>query len=302
MFHVYGLNAVLGSVLCRGACLLLADYVDPVGTLDLVARHGVTVVPVTPAVFPHWLEVPDVGERLGGVRVILSGSAPLDRRIIEQVTARTGIPVHQGYGLTEAAPVVTSTLASTSPVNGSLGAALPGVEVRLVDDHGRAPEPGDPGAILVRGANLFSGYWPDGADGPDADGWWPTGDVGFLDEGGDLFLVERADEVIAVAGFSVYPFEVEAVIGEVPGVQEAAVIGVPDDAGRPTVVAYVRAPGADPQAVAEAVRERCETALAGFKRPTRVEVVDDLPTTLTGRVRKGTLRLLDRRKALGLLE
>ncbi len=302
LFHVYGLNAVLGSVLRHGATLVLVDHFDPRGTLDVVAERGVTVVPVAPAVFPHWLALDDLATAMAGVRLVASGSAPLARAVLEEFTSRTGVPVHQGYGLTEAAPVVTSTLASAEPGPGSLGSALPGVGLRLVDDHGLEPEAGDPGEVEVRGANLFSGYWPDGADAPGPEGWWATGDVGYLDDGGDLFLVDRAAEVVLVAGFSVYPREVEAVIGQVPGVLEAAVIGVPDEATGHSVVAYVRAPDAEAAAVVEAVRARCDEALAAFKRPTRVEVVDELPTTLAGRVRKGELRQLERRRALGLLE
>ncbi len=302
LFHVYGLNAVLGSVLRHGATLVLVDHFDPRGTLAVVAEHAVTVVPVAPAVFPHWLALADLESPMSGVRLVASGSAPLARTLMEQFTARTGVPVHQGYGLTEAAPVVTSTLALSRTVPGSLGRAVPGVGLRLVDDHGLEPESGDPGEIQVRGANLFSGYWPDGADSPRPDGWWATGDVGYLDDDGDLFLVDRAAEVVVVAGFRVYPREVEAVIGQVPEVEEAAVIGVPDDATGHAVVAYVRAPGADVAAVAEAVRACCDRSLAGFKRPTRIEVVDELPTTLAGRVRKGELRQLERRRALGLLE
>jgi long-chain acyl-CoA synthetase len=302
MFHVYGLNAVLGSVLRHRATLVLVDRFDPRGTLEVVAHHGVTVVPVAPAVFPHWLAVEDLPSWLTTVRLVASGSAPLARSVIEEFTARTGIPVHQGYGLTEAAPVVTSTLASSEPVAGSLGAALPGVGVRLVDDRGRQPESGDPGEIQVRGRNLFSGYWPDGAGGPGADGWWSTGDVGLLDEGGDLFLVDRTSEVVVVAGFTVYPHEVEAVIGDVPGVEAVAVIGVPDETTGQAVVAYVRVAGPDADAVADAVRDRCRTALAAFKRPVRVEVVDEIPLTLAGRVRKGALRQLERRRGLGILE
>ena len=306
LFHVYGLNAVLGGVLRQGATLVLAERFDPRGTLEVVAEHGVTVVPVAPAVFPQWLARDDLRDAFASVRLVLSGSAPLSRSVIEEFTARTGVPVHQGYGLTEAAPVVTSTLASSGGP-GSLGAALPGVGLRLVDDQGLEPEPGDPGEIQVRGSNLFSGYWPDGSDGPGADGWWPTGDVGYVDDAGDLHLVDRASEVVVVAGFRVYPHEVEAVIGQVPGVEEVAVIGVPDDTTGHTVVAYVRVAGLDPDRtqpaeVADAVRERCAVALAGFKRPARVEVVDELPTTLAGRVRKGELRQLERRRALGILE
>jgi long-chain acyl-CoA synthetase len=301
LFHVYGLNAVLGSVLRHGATLVLVDHFDPLGTLDVIAAHGVTVVPVAPAVFPHWLGVDDVATLMAGVRMVASGSAPLTRAVMEEFTSRTGVPVHQGYGLTEAAPVVTSTLASAEVAAGSLGSALPGVGLRLVDDHGLEPEPGDTGEVEIRGANLFSGYWPDGADAPGPEGWWATGDVGYLDDG-DLFLVDRAAEVVVVAGFSVYPREVEAVISQVPGVLEAAVIGVPDDATGHSVVAYVRAPDAEAPTVVEAVRVRCGEALAAFKRPIRVEVVDELPTTLAGRVRKGELRQLERRRALGLLE
>src|SRR5690606_15840597 len=129
-------------------------------------------------------------------------------------------PVHQGYGLTEAAPVVTTTLRSEKAQVGSVGAALPGIELRLVDETYREIETEDPGQIEIRGPNLFSGYWPDGADGPDEDGWWPTGDVGFLDQAGDLFLVDRVKELIIVSGFNVYPSEVEDVLREVEGVTE----------------------------------------------------------------------------------
>ena len=174
---------------------------------------------------------------------MLSGSAPLSPELIEEFTGLTGIPIHQGYGLTEASPVVTSTLVSEELQNGSVGAALPGVEIRLVDEFGEAPEGEDPGEISIRGANLFSGYWPDGSDGPDAEGWWSTGDVGFLDPSGDLFLVDRLKELVIVSGFNVYPVEVEEVIREVDGVTEAAVIGVDDEHQGEAVVAYVVAPG-----------------------------------------------------------
>ena len=230
LFHVYGLNAVLGQVLRQRARLVLVDGFDMEESLALIEDEAVTVLPVAPPVFAYWQAVHDLGDRLRGVRLVLSGSAPLSTALVDAFTARTGIPVHQGYGLTEAAPVVTSTLQSAHPKPGSVGAALPGVEIRLVDDAGRTPEGGDAGEIHLRGANLFSGWWPDGADGPDADGWYATGDVGFLDGDGDLFLVDRLKELVIVSGFNVYPVEVEDVVTEVDGVAEAAVIGTPDAA------------------------------------------------------------------------
>jgi long-chain acyl-CoA synthetase len=302
MFHVYGLNAVLGGVLRHRARLVLVDRFEPQGTLDLIDDEACSVVPVAPPVFAHWLPQEHLTDRLGSVRLMLSGSAPLSPDLVERFTTETSIPVHQGYGLTEAAPVVTSTLCSDRLQTGSVGSALPGIEVRLLDDLGHEPEGEDPGEIWLRGANLFSGYWPDGSGGPDDDGWWATGDVGFLDASGDLFLVDRVKELIIVSGFNVYPSEVEDVVREVPGVQDAAVIGVEDEMTGEAVVAYVRAAGADPEAVAEACRRHCESRLARFKWPSRIEVVDELPLTITGKVQKGRLRGIERRRALGLLE
>ena len=211
----------------------------------------------------------------------------------------------RGYGLTEAAPVVTSTLCSRTPKPGSVGAALPGIELRLVDEAGHAPDGADPGEILVRGANLFSGYWPDGTDGPDADGWYATGDVGFLDADGDLFLVDRLKELVIVSGFNVYPVEVEDVVTEVEGVAEAAVIGTPDPRTGEAVVAYVKArPGTTHSAeeLETLVREHCAVRLARFKQPTEVHVVAELPHTGTGKVAKGRLRERRQRRTQGLLE
>jgi long-chain acyl-CoA synthetase len=302
LFHVYGLNAVLGGVARHGCRLVIAERFEPEATLDLVAAEGCTVVPVAPPVFTYWKGVPGLRERLASVRLILSGSAPLAASVIEEFGEATGIAVHQGYGLTEAAPVVTSTLCSDDLQHGSVGAALPGIELRLVDDRGHPPEGEDPGEIQVKGANLFSGYWPDGSGGPDPDGWWSTGDVGFLDGSGDLFLVDRVKELVIVSGFNVYPIEVEDVIREVDGVADVAVIGTEDAQTGEAVVAYVLAPGADAATVEAAVRARCDERLAGFKRPSRVEIVDELPLTVTGKVQKGRLRGLERRRALGLLE
>ncbi|MCW2735788.1 AMP-binding protein [Nocardioides sp.] len=301
LFHVYGLNAVLGGVLRHRARLLLVEQFDPQAVLDLIDDEACSVVPIAPPVFAHWLPDQHLKERLGPVRLVLSGSAPLEPAVVEEFTAITGIPVHQGYGLTEASPVVTSTLCSRRNQPGSVGAALPGIELRLVDETYHVIEGEDPGEIEVRGANLFSGYWPLGVDGPDADGWYGTGDVGFLDASGDLFLVDRVKELVIVSGFNVYPSEVEDVIREVEGVTEVAVIGAPDAETGESVVAYVVAPGTERAAVDAAVREHASSRLARFKQPTRVEVVDALPLTVTGKVQKGRLRGIERRRVDGLL-
>jgi len=304
MFHVYGLNAVLGQVLRQQATLVVVDGFDAEGSLDDIARFGVTVVPVAPPVLAYWRDVDGLRQRLAGVRVLMSGSAPLSPELVAEVVESTGLAVHQGYGLTEAAPVVTSTLCSREVKPGSVGAALPGVKIRLVDETGGTPEHGDSGEILVAGDNLFDGYWPDRDDGP-TDGWLATGDVGYLDQDGDLFLVDRLKELIIVSGFNVYPSEVEDLVREVDGVLDAVVIGVPDQRTGEAVVAYVRTDRAGEAAWAELaddVQKACARGLARFKQPSRVEVVDTLPYTVTGKVARGRLRATVRRQNLGLLE
>jgi long-chain acyl-CoA synthetase len=308
LFHVYGLNAVLGQVLRRRARLVLVDGFDPEDALAVIEDEAVSVLPVAPPVFAHWRAVPDLRERLSGVRLVLSGSAPLSRELVEAFSAATGLDVHQGYGLTEAAPVVTSTLCSTRPAAdlaraGSVGSAVPGVEVRLADEAGHPPEGGDLGEILVRGDNLFTGWWPDGAGGPDAEGWYATGDVGLLDPEGDLYLIDRLKELVIVSGFNVYPTEVEDGVDEVDGVAESAVIGAEHPRTGEMVIAYVR-PGddVDPEELAERVRAHCAVRLARFKQPSEVHVVAELPRTGTGKVAKGRLRSRRRQAHAGLLE
>jgi long-chain acyl-CoA synthetase len=304
LFHVYGLNAVLGLVVRTHATLVVSEGFDPEGSLNDIERYGVTVVPVAPPALAQWRTVERLSSRLAGVRTVLSGSAPLPPDVMVEFAERSGVAVHQGYGLTEAAPVVTSTLCSREVKPGSVGSALPGVSLRLVDESGQ-PAPGeDPGEILVSGDNLFSGYWPD-ADGGPVDGWFATGDVGFIDQDGDLFLVDRVKELVVVSGFNVYPTEVEEVLADVDGVVEAAVVGVPDDRTGEAVVAYLRVDAIDDEQARDIearARSACEHRLARFKQPSRIEVVETLPHTVTGKVAKGRLRATVRRGRLGLLE
>ena len=305
LFHVYGLNAVLGQVVRHHATLVVADSFDPLGSLDDIERHRATVVPVAPPVLAHWRTVGNLAHRLSGVRTLMSGSAPLAAELVTEL-GEAGVTVHQGYGLTEAAPVVTSTLCGGGrpPKPGSVGSALPGVSIRLVDESGEPPAGEDPGEILVAGDNLFDGYWPDASDGP-VDGWFRTGDVGFLDADGDLFLVDRVKELIIVSGFNVYPTEIEEVLNEVDGVVESAVVGVADEQTGEAVVAYVRAALTDQQDtrdLEERIRSACDQRLARFKQPSRLEIVEELPHTVTGKVAKGRLRSTLRRERLGILE
>lgn len=311
LFHVYGLNAMLGQVLAHGARLVLVERFDADETLAVVEDEQVTNLPVVPAVIAAWAGRHDLAERLRSVRLAVSGAAPLEPELAALFTDQTGVRLEQGYGLTECAPVVTSTLVAAAPRSrsrspaverSSVGGPLPGVTLRIVDSGGNVLEPGDVGEVCVRGDNLFSGYWPDRHDGPDAEGWWRTGDLGLLDPDGHLELVDRLRELVIVSGFNVYPFEVEEVISEVPGVAGAAVIGVADpDTGEAVVAYIVLSPDAGNAGdVADSVRSHCAERLARFKRPRTVNVVSGLPYSATGKVAKGRLRAQARRELLGM--
>ena len=285
---------------------MLVEHFDPAETLELIVRHGVTTVPAVPAMYVRWAAEPDLRAAFAGVRLATSGAAPLPPATL-LTFAEAGITIFEGYGLTEAAPVLTSTLVGGRPKPGSVGRPVPGVEVRLREATGIEAEPepdgdagpgevdvvgpgGGPGEIVVRGPNLFSGYWPDGADGPDPGGWWATADVAYADDEGDLHLVDRRTELIIVSGFNVYPAEVEAVLAAHPAVAEAAVLGRRDAArGDESVLAYVvPAEGAAPteaELLAWAAR-----SLARFKLPSMVVLVPELPHSATGKVSKARLR------------
>ncbi|MFE9693912.1 AMP-binding protein [Micromonospora sp. NPDC005806] len=311
LFHAYGLNSGLGAVVHHGATGVLVDELGPTGALDEIARYRVSVLVGVPSMFLTWADADDAGAAaLASVRVAVCGAAPLPPPVAARFTEVTGHPVHVGYGLTETAPVLTSTLVDGEPKPGSVGRPLPGVELRLVGADGTelwrdgvpaAEEDADeldlsddasgtdPGQIVVRGDNLFAGYWPDGRGGPDADGWWATGDVAYADEDGDLYLVDRLGELILVNGFNVYPHEVELVLQAHPGVAESAVLGVPHQRTGETVRAYVvRAAGST--VTGEELLGHCARNLARFKCPTAVEFVDSLPYSAIGKVRKTELR------------
>lgn len=313
MFHIYGLNAVLGYAVNAGARVVMVDGFDPAGLLETIRSEGITNVPVAPPVIAAWAGRDDVRDALRDVRVIVSGASTLDPDLAAAFAESSGQVVEQGYGMTEASPVIAATLAGERPVDappkaGSVGRPLPGIGVRIVDADGRDLGVGDLGQLLIKGDNLFSGYWPPspasgrGQDGPDEDGWYATGDLCFVDDDGDLTVVDRLRELVIVSGFNVYPSEVEDVIAEVEGVAQVAVVGVPDEETGEAVVAFVvhKDGVTDGAALAAEIAEHCRTRLARFKHPSRIDVVEGLPHSATGKVAKGRLRALARSSALNL--
>jgi long-chain acyl-CoA synthetase len=307
LFHVFGLAAGLLQVCWAGATVVLTERFDPAYVAKVLVRERVSGMAGVPSMFRALLELPPAELRAatGGLRHCTSGGAPLPPQWLDEFRTVTGLPIYEGYGLTEAGPVLTMNAIGSPPKPGSVGRALPGVELRLVDREGRpievvaAPDPEDidedisdpahdTGLVAARGPNLFSGYWPDGAGGPDADGWFRTADVGFLDHEGDLHLVDRSSDLVIVNGFNVYPREVETVLAELPAVAEAAVVGVPDEnTGEAVKAVLVRAAGA--QLTEEEVLAHCTERLARFKVPSVIEFTDALPRTPTGKVARRQL-------------
>jgi long-chain acyl-CoA synthetase len=317
LFHVYGLNAGFGLVAAAGACAVLEETFDPRASLALMAEEGVTAVPGAPPMYQAWLAAADAGNRddpthpdaelrrgFAAMRMASSGAAPLPQEVWTAMRDRAAVTVWEGYGLTEAAPVVASTLATGRSKPDCIGGPLPGVEVSLRDtaasdssgENSGAPDADHdmeegPGEIWVRGPNLFSGYWPDGADAPDADGWLGTGDLAYRDADGDLHLVDRRSDLILVSGFNVYPAEVERVLDTHPAVAESAVIGVPDArTGAAVRAVVVLEPGA--AVTFEELSAFAAGSLARYKVPVSVNFLASLPHSLTGKVSRARLREL----------
>lgn len=289
MFHVYGLNTVLGLAMAVGATCILVDRFDPVESLQVIASESVTTVAGAPGMYQAWCATPGLREAMATVRLLSSGGSPLPVRVFTEFAELSGLEIFEGYGMTETAPVVATTLVSGVPKAGSVGRPLPGLDIRLVDESGVEVDDGDPGEVWVRGASVFLGYWPGAIGGPDSDGWFRSGDVAYADEDGDLHVVDRRREVILVNGFNVYPREIELAIDELDGVAEAAVVGVPDDTTGEAVSALVVA-RRGVELTPEQIAAHCATRLARFKCPTTIRVVDALPHSVTGKVAKGRLR------------
>ncbi|HZQ57681.1 MAG TPA: AMP-binding protein [Acidimicrobiales bacterium] len=283
LFHIFGLNVVLLLTLRAGGAVALAAHFDPGAPLP----PGVTVVAGVPAMWRDWLAAQAEG-RFSGVRLALSGAAALGADTSAAWRAR-GLVVHEGYGLTEAGPTVTSS-AGEAVRDGSIGVPLPGVEVRLVGADGDDVLAGDEGEVWVRGPNVFAGYWGDEGATRAAlapEGWLRTGDIAVADADGWLYLVDRAKDVVNVSGFKVYPAEVEDVLAEHPSVADAAVVGAPHPHSGETVTAFVVARG--PLTAEELIRF-CAARLARYKCPTAVTFVDALPQGVAGKVLRRQLR------------
>ncbi|WP_030918239.1 AMP-binding protein [Streptomyces sp. NRRL B-24720] len=298
LFHITGMVCQLAACLTNAGTLVLAYRFHPGVVLDAFAEHrpAYTVGPST--AFMALAAHPDVTrEHFASFQVISSGGAPLPPALVEKFRAGFGPYIRNGYGLTECtapcASVPPEREAPVDPVSGTLSVGVPGPDtiVRILDENGDEVPFGEQGEIAVRGPQVVSGYWrlPDASAAAFPDGELRTGDIGFMDRDGWLYVVDRKKDMINASGFKVWPREVEDVLYTHPAVREAAVVGVPDAYRGETVRAYV---SLRPGAVVEPgeLGSYCKERLAAYKYPREVEILPELPKTASGKILRRELR------------
>ncbi len=297
-FHTFGYKAGILACLMTGATMVPEPVFDVEVVLQRLSDEQISVLPGPPTIFQSIIDHPrrDAFD-LSSLRLVVTGAAVVPVELVERLWSDVGIEtVLTAYGLTEATGTVTMCRRGDSAevISATSGRAIPDVEVRIIDGDGADVPEGEAGEIVVRGYNVMSGYFDDPeatAAAIDVDGWLHTGDVGFLDEAGNLAITDRLKDMYVSGGFNVYPAEVEAVLRRHPGVAQVAVIGVADHRmGEVGLAVVVPTADADTASVIEGLPAFAKDRLANFKVPRRVELIDSLPTNASGKVLKRELR------------
>ncbi|MCW3990214.1 MAG: AMP-binding protein [Candidatus Bathyarchaeota archaeon] len=290
-FHSYGMTVALNETVQYGCTLVLVPEPGPDAIMKAIQDHHATHLPTIPRFIQEILDHPDLpGRDLTSLTSIVSGGAPIEPGLVERFEELTGATIYQGYGLTEAGPSTHCTPIEGSPNRRTVGLPFPDTEARVVDLQLGEIElgPEEKGELLVRGPQIMKGYWKD----PEAtarvlkDGWLHTGDIVEKDEGGFLYIVGRKLDRIVAAGHTVWPSEVEEVLGAHPGVERVVAIGVPDPLRCATdVEAFVMLrTGVEPEGIEEELLDLCARSLDYFKVPAKITVVASLPLTALGKV------------------
>lgn len=291
--HIYGLAVVMLGTMWRGGTLVVLEKFDAGQALATIESERVTLVPAVPAMYQFMLMELDRNKYdLSSVRICLSGAAALPTDLIARIEERFGAVLVEGYGMTESSCIATVNPPDGVRKPGSVGPAVKNVAVEVLADNGQVLPPGEKniGQVALKGPNVMRGYYkrPEATQECFSDGWFLTGDLGYKDEDGYLYLVGRQKELIIRGGQNIYPREVEEVILRMPEVAEAAVIGVPDRfMGERVKAVVVPRPGAG--LTEEQVKEFCAARLAEYKVPRLVEFLAQLPRNSTGKVLKRLL-------------
>jgi long-chain acyl-CoA synthetase len=291
LFHAYGATVLLLEPLSVGATVVVEPRFIPDAILRAIAHHRVTLFAGVPSMYAVLAATPRPDLDFSAWRLCISGGAPLPVAVAEAFEAKYGLPIYEGYGPTECAPVLTVNPPFGTRKLGSVGPAIPRVELRVVDDRGEPLPPGEVGEIVARGPNVMQGYLNRPAETAEAlrGGWYHTGDLGRVDDDGYYYIVDRKTDLILVGGLNVYPREVELVLEGHPAVAEAAVIGVSDPIRGEAPKAFVIPKDGHAVTIQELL-QWCRQRLANYKVPRSIVLVPDLPRTVTGKILKTAIR------------
>jgi long-chain acyl-CoA synthetase len=293
LYHVFALTVnCLGGIRLGSLNVLIANPRDIAGFVKELSRYRFNVIPGVNTLYNALAENPDFQKLdFSSLRISNGGGMAVQRAVAEKWLKLTGVPIIEGYGLSETSPVATCNPIQSREYNGTIGLPFPNTEIAILDDAGQPVPLGQAGEIAIRGPQVMAGYWnrPDEtAKVMTPDGFFKSGDIGIMDERGYTRIVDRKKDMIIVSGFNVYPNEVEGVVAMHPGVLECAAVGVPDaKSGEAVKVFVVRR---DPSLTEAALAEYCKQQLTGYKKPKFIEFRDQLPKTNVGKILRRELR------------
>ena len=292
-FHVYGMTTVLLLSILDISTMILLPKFDIETTLKAIHKQKPTLFPGAPTIYIGLINHPDIKKyNLSSINACLSGSAPLPIEVQERFEEITGGKLVEGYGLSETSPVTTANFIWGGPrVKGSIGVPFPDTDVAILSlDTGEPLEPNEIGEIVIKGPQVMKGYWnqPEETEKTFKDGWLLTGDLGYMDEQGFFYIVDRKKDVIIAGGFNIYPREIEDVLYEHEAVQEVVVVGIPDPYRGETVKAYVVSKVGF-KVTEEELNQFARNSLASYKVPHLYEFRDELPKTTIGKILRRVL-------------
>ncbi|MGO4598112.1 long-chain-fatty-acid--CoA ligase [Terrabacter sp. 2RAF25] len=295
LFHVFGLTCGLNTSVQRGATLTLIPRFDPAKAIEVLGRDHVTIFQGVPTMYAAILNHPNADQAdTSSLRTCASGGSAMPEAVMKAFEAKFGCQILEGYGLSETSPVASFNMPDKPTKPGTIGRAIPGCEMKLVDIEGNDTPAGEIGEIAIRGENIMKGYWnrPEATQEAIPDGWFRSGDLATVDDEGYFTIVDRKKDMIIRGGLNVYPREVEEVLYTHPDVLEAAVVGVPDDLmGEEVGAAVVFRPGSS--ATLDDVQAYVKERLAAYKYPRRLWTLDELPKGPTGKILRREVRPVD---------
>ena len=292
LFHSFGQTVIQNASIAAGGTFTLLPRFAPAEAFEIMERDGVTIFAGVPTMYFALLNLETERDfDLSKLQVCMTGGAPMPVEVMTAFEAKFGVKIQEGFGLSETSPIASFGMLDKPRKAGSIGYPVWGVEMCIVDDKDARLEDGERGEICIRGHNIMKGYLgrPEASEEALRGGWFHTGDVGYRDEDGCYWIVDRKKDMILRGGFNVYPREVEEVLYAHPAVVEAAVIGVPHESHGEEVKAFV-ALGAGKQASEQDLIVFCKEKLAAYKYPRSVEFLAELPKGPTGKILKKELR------------